>query len=373
MDSFITILRALATCIITNSHYTGIYPTDLITQMSLGMVGNFLFFAVSGYCIANIKTGFFSWYKKRVFRCYIPLFIATAFFLLVSQFYEPIQYMFSFDSEVNVFFPRFYDITVNSANAVPLLFVYPTLFHFVSTISLLYIPYYFVAKYVKNNKQLLTVFFCTAAITLVLYSFVYDNSYFHIDVPREPMIRLLFFLAMLLGLWFKRNKEAYVNRFKARHVIELVVLIPAYAACKYLLEIYDNNSRVARFQIIYAIITLWLVYAFFTCLMSVEEKLKRIKHGRSVIDFLAESTLEIYLVQVPLIELVRDIFSRISASWNPSNRILVLFDKFNLFPLNWIMLTLLIIVFAALLRLISNKAFKLEERISCKIKNLFNK
>ena len=47
MVTFITFLRAIAACLITNAHYTGIYPTDLIANG--GLVGDVIFFAVSGY------------------------------------------------------------------------------------------------------------------------------------------------------------------------------------------------------------------------------------------------------------------------------------------------------------------------------------
>ena len=57
MIFFITFLRAFAACIITNSHYTGVYPLEIIANG--GLIGNVLFFAVSGYCLANIKTNFF--------------------------------------------------------------------------------------------------------------------------------------------------------------------------------------------------------------------------------------------------------------------------------------------------------------------------
>ncbi len=46
MIFFITFLRALATCLITNSQYTGVYPTDIIANG--GLLGDILFFAVSG-------------------------------------------------------------------------------------------------------------------------------------------------------------------------------------------------------------------------------------------------------------------------------------------------------------------------------------
>lgn len=53
MIFFITVLRALAACLITNAHYTGIYPIEIIANG--GLIGDVLFFAVSGYCLYNVK------------------------------------------------------------------------------------------------------------------------------------------------------------------------------------------------------------------------------------------------------------------------------------------------------------------------------
>lgn len=54
MFEFIIYLKALATMLITNSHFDTIYP---ISQLSMGgSIGNSIFFWVSGYCLANIKS-----------------------------------------------------------------------------------------------------------------------------------------------------------------------------------------------------------------------------------------------------------------------------------------------------------------------------
>ena len=63
MIFFVTFLRALATCLITNAHYTGVYPTDLIANG--GLIGDVVFFAVSGYCLYNAKGNFFGWYGNK--------------------------------------------------------------------------------------------------------------------------------------------------------------------------------------------------------------------------------------------------------------------------------------------------------------------
>ena len=47
MIFFVTVLRAVAACIITNAHYTGVYPTDLIANG--GLLGDVMFF-YTNYC-----------------------------------------------------------------------------------------------------------------------------------------------------------------------------------------------------------------------------------------------------------------------------------------------------------------------------------
>lgn len=41
MVFYITLIRAISACIITNAHYTGVYPTDLIANG--GLIGAVLF------------------------------------------------------------------------------------------------------------------------------------------------------------------------------------------------------------------------------------------------------------------------------------------------------------------------------------------
>ena len=79
---FVTVLRALAACLITNAHYTGVYPADLIANG--GLLGDVLFFGVSGFCLFDIKKSFFPWYGKRLVRCYLPTLIITAVYLAIG-------------------------------------------------------------------------------------------------------------------------------------------------------------------------------------------------------------------------------------------------------------------------------------------------
>lgn len=121
MVFFIVVLRALATCLITKSHYTGIYPTDVIANG--GLLGDILFFAVSGYCLFNVKKSFPIWYVKRIVRVYTPVLLITAIYCLLG--------CYTIDEGQNFFW----------------WFIYPTGYHFVASIVLLYIPFWFIGKF----------------------------------------------------------------------------------------------------------------------------------------------------------------------------------------------------------------------------------
>ncbi|MCS5422115.1 MULTISPECIES: hypothetical protein [Psychrilyobacter] len=82
MFFFITFLRAFGAMIITNAHYTTIYPYPILA--SGGLLGDVIFFAVSGYCISQIKDNFLKWYKGRVIRVYTPVYIITAIYLVLG-------------------------------------------------------------------------------------------------------------------------------------------------------------------------------------------------------------------------------------------------------------------------------------------------
>ena len=56
MIFFITVLRALAACLITNAHYTGVYPTDIIANG--GLVGDVLFLLYRAIAYTILKFPF---------------------------------------------------------------------------------------------------------------------------------------------------------------------------------------------------------------------------------------------------------------------------------------------------------------------------
>ncbi len=305
MIFFITVLRALAACIITNSHYVGVYPTDLIANG--GLFGDVIFFAVSGFCLTNVKNSFPKWYGKRLVRVFPAVFIISIIYILlgIHEFQSTLQGVI--DS-----------------------FILPVKYHFVSSIIILYIPFYVVMKVQKLRANLLKIGGVAALVWLLIYVFFYDKSYYHIDTVREPMIRFLFFFAMLLGAYFKENLEKYRNKKSIVSWILLPILFVAYFASKL---IFSRVDSISNLQIVNQIILFVLLAVTFRCFMSIDGWLENLpKWIKAIITFVSGITLEIYLVQIGII------------------------DKLNFlpFPLNWLLITGVIVLLAFILNKFSS-------------------
>ena len=205
MIFYITVLRALAVMLITNSHYTGVYPSDLIANG--GLLGDVIFFAVSGFCLVNIKEGFLTWYKKRIIRIYPIVWIITLVYILLG--------FYTFDTWTIVNY-----------------FIYPTYYHFVASIIILYIPFYFVMKVKVLTDNMPKIMGGLLIIELLIYIFIYDKSNYHIDTVEESMIRFLFLQCMLLGAYFREYKERFINKNKGLNWVILVMLFVFYFGSK---------------------------------------------------------------------------------------------------------------------------------------------
>lgn len=318
---FITLLRAFAAIIITNSHYIGIYPSDIIANG--GLLGDVIFFSVSGFCLASPRIPFKQWYPKRLWRIYAVVWIATLVFVLLGAW------------EVN-----------DAVDAVKW-FIHPTKYHFIASITLLYIPLYFVAKYVElNKKNYALAALGLLAVQLLLYFCLYDKSYYHIDKVREPMIEFLFFQSMLLGLYFRRQCTMGLltvgnSNWGGRKLIlwaSLALMLAVYFASKLL---FVKRDSISEFQLLNQILLFISLFLLFRCSFTLEDKLK--KHSDSwlwkIVVFLSDHTLEIYCVQYVIIDWVRNMGLS--------------------FPINWLLLTTIILLAATVLRWVSQKVIKL--------------
>ena len=116
MFQFVYWLKAFAAILITNSHYADIWPVSRLAMG--GHLGNCLYFFVSGFCLYSIRNSFPGWYAKRIVRIYPALWIVAGINLLVGFWRAdgPMAYIHYL--------------------------IYPTWYHFIASILVLYIVYY---------------------------------------------------------------------------------------------------------------------------------------------------------------------------------------------------------------------------------------
>ena len=154
---------------------------------------------------------------------------------------------------------------------------------------------------------------------------VYDRSYCHIDATSEPMIRFLFFEAMLMGLYFRINAQRFTVPAKKSSWCAAVVLLAAY----FIIKVFCGRGTIpAGFQWLSQISLLMLLAVLFRCVMGQEQIFRRMTgFVPKAMGFIAAMTLEIYVVQ-----------------YAP-----ILYLNIGVFPINFMIVTSAIVVMAWLL------------------------
>lgn len=303
MFEFVYWLKALAAVLITNSHYADIWPVSALAMG--GHFGNCIYFFVSGFYLCNIKEPFYRWYPKRMVRIYPALFIIMAFRLLFTG------------DKINTGFWGY----VSS-------FIYPTCFHFVGSILLLYILFYVVRYMQKRFEKIKTGYVLCGLFALfaVIYIFFFDKRIYHIDNVEEKTVRFMFFASMLLGASLRERYEKIPEKISPFNVASLFVLGGCYFALKIFLG--KNISLVNYFQLASPVICVLFIYCVVILFIKLEKKgmfSKMPGFLKSFSRLVAGMTLEIYLCQNIIIDSLSDKFS---------------------FPVNFIVVTALIAVFA---------------------------
>lgn len=302
---FINWLRILAAICITNSHFGNVWPIEGIA--SGGMLGDVLFFAISGYCLyhSDFKLWDFGrWYIKRIRRIYITVILIVLLTCFLTVFPTTVQGWIY-------------------------IFIYPTQYHFVASIMVLYIVYYLWMNILKRWKIRIWVSGCFYAVfVLVVYIIAFDKSWYHIDVVEDHFIRFLFFAAMLLGAHLREreykeldSRSLNVNVWKTSLICVMSVIM------YFVVRIMVPKFELFTVQFITWITILAALYSILRWAETLEPLLLRIPAKiRRGLQFIAGITLQIYLVQFPIIERFETL----------------------VFPLNLLVITVLIFVAATI-------------------------
>lgn len=279
MYQFIVFLRAIACVLITNSHQEEIYPIRILA--SGGLLGDVIFFAISGYCLYSMKQqAFGKWYIKRLRRVYPPVWLTAGTFLVTGIYGA-----------------------VGIKRALELMF-YPTHYHFVASILVLYVLFYFVMRFINRHPQDRTrylgyVAIAVAMLYFILFYTVYDNSYYHIDDVNNKIIWHLFILSMMIGCYFRMNEEKYLNKGGILPWIATVASMVLYFGAKL------GASRgiiPAQLQWVNQLTLLVLLACIFRSFIGIEEKIRNIPSAIfAPIRAIADMAFELYLAQAVII------------------------------------------------------------------------
>ena len=213
MFEFINYLKFLATLLITNSHFKDIWPVGAMA--SGGLLGNILFFAVSGFLLFNIKDSFPKWFLKRFLRVYPVMAAFTLFAVALGEY------------------------PLNDFSQAVKLFVYPTNYIFLVWLVVCYIAFYIVSYLDKRNGKFLeTSLISVLVIWLLAYVLLYDKTAYSIDNVYEPFILFLYFESMLVGALFRKHKDRF-SKFSGVKVILTVLSVAVYFGSKIVFSRYD--------------------------------------------------------------------------------------------------------------------------------------
>lgn len=294
-DISVDILKFAAALLIVNSHmgFLYVYGKWLATG---GAIGDALFFFCSGYTLfLGRMRRFDNWYKRRIGRIYPAVFawaIVTAFL-----------------------FGRHAGMK-------------DTILHgggwFVTCIMVYYVIIYFIRKFFMN--RLWTVFGVCALGCVVLYFLYFSTS----EVIYSSTFRLFFFfLFMLLGSIIGRPVGE--RKFNLRLDLPmLVVSTVAFYGLQYAALRYVSHTWLQLLSI--AVLMAVTYYAWRVCNSDVLRRAYQSKRLGFAIKFIGGLCLEMYIVQHALIT-----------------------DKMNfLFPLNILLMLVIVIAVAYLLRCCAN-------------------
>lgn len=325
MIQFIEVLRATATALIANSHFKGVYPTDLLSFG--GGFGLALFYMISGFLLANIKPGtkLTEWYFKKVARLYIPLIILKGIEIIVG--YLKVDTVEQFIRE----------------------FVFPASW-FGASMLILYLLYYGIVKelYLKSSIGVIRIIHVIdLAIFLLLFITKNGIGMFSLEtltiadtfsVETPYMISLSIWVSsMLAGFEVRKIYDAPDKLNKSKNVclygIGVVVTMVSFFAVK----IFEKKAEETALMVTLPAIYIGFAYTMFRFFMALEEKIEVLPDNiwKKAVWTISACSLEIYYIQFPWIHIFRNF----------------------MFPVNWVLIVVITVVSAYLLHCVSNIVF----------------
>lgn len=266
--AFLNLLRAFAVVLITHAHTEGVWPVDIHGGKALG---NALFFMISGFLLhVNHDSRFLTWYSQKLIRLYVPLTLVQIFLIFIHP---------------------------ERINSV-LKWIGVEHYWFVPAIALLYIFMYFILKYRADKIPRYIWGAIVCYFLLYIYYYATSDSF---DADGHFLLRTtLGMIEISMGAWLR-------VRLDGRRLIKHPLCKGILACLCYGIAMIGGKLQINVFYL-GQFLQHTSAIAFAVCMMDWgrqnEDKIRHFledtKTGRLVIQRISALSLEIYLVQLPL-------------------------------------------------------------------------
>ncbi len=278
-DNRISILRFLACLLIVNSHCGDLYPVSLLAIG--GEQGNVIFFIISGYCLANIKTNFIQWTAKR-YKKILPITIVALLLRIL-------------------FVDGFTNIVKMPLHMI--LKKYIDLYWFVFAIMCYYIVFYIIFKNTSKLKIIIIALLYIMSYVSIYIIFL-DLSKFCVELEGFAPFKVLFYFGPFISggiirlywdMYLETNKASTSKKI-SYFAIGIIVGLSIWAIEYINILIYGMYYHF-QFLIHMGILIFGICLLLF--MLSLKEKYfnlnSQIGH---YMEFIGDSSLAIYLIQV---------------------------------------------------------------------------
>lgn len=269
MFEYIYILRVIGTVLITNSHFGSLYPLSSFAVG--GSLGNVIFFLVSGFTLSVKELGFARWYLYRLKKIYPSLWLICGVLILIG--WQKVDNIYAFIK----------------------VFIYPTIYWFISAIIVFYIIFYFILKYYTTIKGLIEICATIVSMYIIVYLFVLDTTKWIVE--GESLFKWIFYFGvMCFGLLIKKslNFILELNINSIVYFLSATVSLVLHLLCRIMtiqFEWYIKWQWTVQFFSL-----LFGVFLFFG-LATIEPQFNKLhKNIKSILHLVSASTLEIYLL-----------------------------------------------------------------------------
>lgn len=262
---YIDILKAIATSAITNSHLRGFYPIERLATG--GMLGNMIFFFCSGCVLTDSllkrPKHYWPWISRRLLRLYAPYWIMLA--IVATAAHQRL-----------------------SIGAL----IYPDDYWFIPILAIIYIPAYYAIVY-GTLRDILIVIISLFLLFLGMFIAYVDDT--HMDIENHVGVKSVFYMmTFVTGIVHVKFADK-INLLRTLPLAAWLALVTLLAILMIVFELYI-------FQFVIELLALEIVLILTLFATKFERNLFELRRFRFLIEFFSSITLEIYIVQVQLLQ-----------------------------------------------------------------------